>query len=1063
MRIGILGTLDVRDGIGRAVPVRGTRLRALLIRLALDPGRPVSADRLLDDLWDGDPPAGGGNALQAVVSRLRAAAGRDLVEHGPAGYRLAVDPAAVDAVVFDRAVAAARADPDPRRRVAALGAALDLWRGPALADVADADFAAAPVARLAETRLTAVEDRADAALTLGEGAGLVAELEPLVAANPLRERLRGLLMRALAAAGRPADALRVFEDGRELLADRLGADPSPELAAVHLALLRRESAPAREDEPEPGRRTNLPARFTTFVGREAETERVRKLVRDSRLVTLTGPGGAGKTRLSAEAAAGLLDDARDGVWFVPLASVSDGRDIPAAVLTALGVHEVVLRPENRPTRPALDRLAEYLAGQDAVLVLDNCEHLIDAVAAVVDRLLGAAPRVRVLATSREPLGITGEALCPVPSLPLPPAAATPADALAYASVRLFADRAAAVRPGFEVDAATAPDVVRICRALDGIPLAIELAAARLRSLTSAQVAERLDDRFRLLTAGSRTALPRHRTLRAVVDWSWDLLDDQERTVLRRLAVFAGGATPDAAAGICGGADARVADVVDVVAALVEKSLVMAEGDAEVRYRLLETVRVYAAERLAESGEERAVRDRHAAWYADFAERAEPELRRADQLAWADRLGAERDNCAAAMRHAVEIRDVPLAVRLVGSLAWFWFMRDLEREAGGWALEVEAIAGDTAPPGLAEPFAIMKFSARLVSEMVAETGPTASSLRTAIDQALRAIPPNPKHPALVLVRPLSCLFTADYDLCARRLDEIEDTADPWIGGAVHLARAFLALNDGRVEEAERRVAAGYAAFEALGDRFGMIVGQIGLMRGAVVRGDLAAAIGHGERAHDYAVQGVSPEQGAAVLVELGTLRARAGDEAAGRRDIDTGIARLERVGEFADAAGGHVALADLARRAGDLQRARDELRIAYEHVEHGLNRPDFGSISATVLSRLGALADLDGDPAAAAAWHRRAFGRLDEDTMISNQTVAVLVSGLALHAATGGDHERAAELLGAAHTLNGYEDRHNDDAALAAAAARAALGDDAFAAARERGRALPRETVRALRP
>ncbi|POM27879.1 putative HTH-type transcriptional regulator [Actinomadura rubteroloni] len=1052
MRIGILGTLDVRDETGRAVPVRGARLRALLIRLALDPGRPVSADRLLDDLWDGDPP--GGNALQAVVSRLRAAAGRDLVEHGPTGYRLALDPSAVDAVAFEHAVATARADPDPRRRAASLGAALDLWRGPALADVAGAAFAAPAITRLEEARLTAVEDRADADLALGAGAGLAAELEPLVAAHPLRERLRGLLMRALAAAGRPADALSVFADGRDVLADRLGTDPSPELTAVHLALLRREPAPA------PARRTNLPARFTTFVGRESETERVRKLVRESRLVTLTGPGGAGKTRLSAEAAAGLLDDTPDGVWFVPLASVSDGRDIPAAVLTALGVHESLLLSENRAPIPPLDRLAEVLTGRDAVLVLDNCEHLVDAVATVVDRVLGAAPAVRVLATSREPLGITGEALCPVPSLPLPPEDAGPADALAHASVRLFADRAAAVRPGFEVDAATAPDVVRICRALDGIPLAIELAAARLRSLTPAQVAERLDDRFRLLTAGSRTALPRHRTLRAVVDWSWDLLDDAERTVLRRLSVFAGGATPDAAGAVCGDGDAT--DLIDVVAALVEKSLVMADGDTEVRYRLLETVRVYAAERLADAGEERAVRDRHAAWVAAFAARAEPELRRAEQLRWADRLAAERDNCAAALRHCVDVRDVPCAVRLVGSLVWFWFMRDLEREAGGWALEVDAIAGDTAPPGLAEEFAIMKFSARLVSEMLDSEGPTPGSLRIALNDALRVVPPEPAHPGLVVVRALSCLFSGDYALCGERLAAIADHPDPWVQGAVRLGTAFLAANDGDIATAEVHAEAGHAIFAGLGDRVGMIIGRTALMRLALARGDLDTALRHGERAHAHAVTGVSPEQGASVLVETGKVRAYAGDIAGAERDLRLGIVQSERVGEFSEAANGYVGLSDIARRAGDLAAARVPLEHAFGLVEQRMFRPDFGSTAVSVLSRLATLAALEGDTEAADHWHARAFARLDGDIMIGNQGVAAVLCGLALHRAVRGDAVRAAELLGAAQALNGYRDAYNDDLLAAEDAARSALGDASYEAAHARGRALSREEIRALR-
>jgi DNA-binding SARP family transcriptional activator len=546
VRICILGPLEACDAAGRAVPIRGARLRQLLVRLAIDPGAAVAADRLAEDLWPDGQPADAGNALQALVSRLRGAAGRGIVEHGPGGYRLAVEPGAVDAVEFERLVTAGRAalaGGDPAGGAAQLRRALALWRGPALADARDAPFAAAAVARLEELRLAAAEDRIDADLALGRGAGLVPETEQLSAAHPLRERLRGQHMRALQAAGRQADALAVYHEVRRLLADQLGVDPSPALAAVYQDILHGTPAPATppptaSPAPAPAaglanhRYTNLPAQLTSFVGRDVELRQVAKLLSGARLVTLTGPGGAGKTRLSVEAAAGELEHAPDGVWFVPLAPVRDPLDIPQAVLAALGVPEPGhLRDSAEAGRvllvPPLDRLADVLAAQRLLLVLDNCEHMVGAVAELADRVLSGAPGVRVLATSREPLGITGETLCPVPPLPLPPADAGAAAAMEFPAVRLFADRAAAVRPGFTVDDATAEPVVRICRALDGVPLAIELAAARLRALTPGQVADRLGDRFRLLSVGSRTALPRHQTLRAIVDWSWELLDETE--------------------------------------------------------------------------------------------------------------------------------------------------------------------------------------------------------------------------------------------------------------------------------------------------------------------------------------------------------------------------------------------------------------------------------------------------------------------------------------------------------------------------------------------------------
>ncbi|HXP57782.1 MAG TPA: BTAD domain-containing putative transcriptional regulator, partial [Streptosporangiaceae bacterium] len=488
MRVGILGPLEARDAAGQPAPLAGPRLRALLIRLAVAGGHAVSVDRLAGDLWPDqrpeDRPADPANALQALVSRLRQAGGRDLVEYASGSYRLAIDPAEIDAMVFERLVSRGRAAlsaGDPAAAAPLLGQALALWRGPALADVADAPFASGPVARLEELRLAAAEDQTEARLTLGQGAELVPDVEELAAAHPLRERLRGQLMRALYAAGRQAEALAVYDQTRRLLADRLGVDPSPELSAVHLGILRADpkltpaAPPAAAVPADPGpvtarppgnghhRVSNLPAQLTSFVGREDELERVGKQLGDTRLVTLTGPGGAGKTRLALEAAVLKAPEMPDGAWFVPLAPVRDATDIPQTVLTALGVAEPVRITETGLVLPPppLDRLAEALTSQRLLLVLDNCEHVIDAVARLAARVLADAPGVRILATSREPLGVTGETLCPVPSLPLPPAGADATEATGYAAIRLFRDRAAAVRPGFTVDAETVGPVIGI--------------------------------------------------------------------------------------------------------------------------------------------------------------------------------------------------------------------------------------------------------------------------------------------------------------------------------------------------------------------------------------------------------------------------------------------------------------------------------------------------------------------------------------------------------------------------------------------------------------------------
>ena len=401
--------------------------------------------------------------------------------------------------------------------------ALALWRGAAMQDVGLQDSAAfdAAVTRLEGLRLTAMEDRFDAEISLGHGAELVTELTDLVAAHPVRERLVAALMRALVATGRDTEALLVYERTREALADELGVDPSPELSALHVALLRGELGRREEN-----RKTNLRAELTSFVGKDADVAAVRELIAEHRLTTLIGPGGSGKTRLATETARTLLGDLPDGAWLVELAAIGADGDVAQATLAALRLRDALLgeAPDAEPT----DRVIAALRERAMLLVLDNCEHVIESAATFAHRVLGECRRLRILATSREPLGITGEALWPVAPLVLPAEDADPGEIESAPAVRLLRDRAGAVRKDLATDADTLSTLARVCRALDGMPLAIELAAARLRTMSLDQLANRLDDRFRLLTGGSRTALPRHRTLRAVIDWSWELLTDAER-------------------------------------------------------------------------------------------------------------------------------------------------------------------------------------------------------------------------------------------------------------------------------------------------------------------------------------------------------------------------------------------------------------------------------------------------------------------------------------------------------------------------------------------------------
>ncbi|MFD3381161.1 MULTISPECIES: BTAD domain-containing putative transcriptional regulator [unclassified Streptomyces] len=710
VRYRILGTTQALRGDGTPVPVGGARLRALLTVLALRPGRTVPAAVLVDEVWGADPPADATGALQALVGRLRRALGADAIASAEGGYRLCAAADDIDLHRFERLAGEgvrALADGDPGKAAVVLDDALALWHGPALADLPDRT---AESSRWETRRLDARRARLTAALALGQAEQYLPDLTALSDAHPLDEPLQLLRLRALRDAGRTAEALAGYESVRQLLADRLGTDPGPELRSLYGELLRGEASEnghrptSYEQTSGPGAPSgtrdrglgNLRARLTSFVGRHTDLETIRGDLGSARLVTLLGPGGAGKTRLSQEAAESIAASVPDGVWLAELAPVDDPEAVPEAVLTAVGARETVLRGAGAEEMRAvtdrhddpLVRLTEHCANRRMLIVLDNCEHVVDAAARLVEQLLERCPGLTVLATSREPLGVPGELLRPVEPLPEP-----------YA-LKLLADRGAAARPGFGIE--DDPEAAaEICRRLDGLPLAIELAAARLRMLTPRQIADRLDDRFRLLTSGSRTVLPRQQTLRAVVDWSWDLLDEGERDVLRRLSVFAGGCDLAAAEAVCGPA------ALELLGSLVDKSLVVAApsplggADGEMRYRLLETVAEYAGQRLDESGERRAAERAHLTYYRELARTTDPELRGPGQRAAIELLQTEGENTRAALQHAVAEGDEQEALCLILSLAWYWQIRDLRMAARNWTREIMALGPDPfAPP--AEP-------------------------------------------------------------------------------------------------------------------------------------------------------------------------------------------------------------------------------------------------------------------------------------------------------------------------------------------------------------------------
>ncbi|WP_353942210.1 BTAD domain-containing putative transcriptional regulator [Streptomyces sp. HUAS MG91] len=725
MRYRLLGTTQALRDDGTAVPVGGARLRALLTVLALRPGRTVPVAALVDEVWGAEPPADAQGALQALVGRLRRVLGARAVASDEGGYRLAAVADDIDLFRFERLTAdGARglADGDPGKAVELLDQALALWHGPVLADLPDRIGEAA---RWDTRHLDARRTRLAARLALGRAEEALPELTALCDAHPLDEALQVLRLRALRDAGRAAEALVAYDGIRRTLADRLGADPGPELRALHSDLLDSTTSVALGDLPPgaagrarrrpgagqaspagPDRSTasaaapaqprppgNLRARLTSFVGRTTDIDVIREDLTRTRLLTLLGPGGAGKTRLSQEAAEGLAGTtAPDGVWLAELAPVSDPDSVPEALVSALGARETVLRGAGaeelrvageRQGDDPLVRLVEHCADRRMILVLDNCEHVIEAAAALTEHLLARCPGLTVLATSREPLGVPGEVLYPVEPLPQP-----------YA-LRLFGERGATVRPGFRVDESeeTLAAVTEICRRLDGLPLAIELAAARLRMLTPRQIADRLDDRFRLLTSGARTALPRQQTLRAVVDWSWDLLDATERAVLARLSVFSGGCDLTAAETVCG------PEALDTLSSLVDKSLVVAAPDdsGEMRYRLLETVAEYAGDRLDEAGDRTAAERAHLTYFRELARTTDPLLRGAGQRAAIARIERDYDNLRTALRRAAAARDEQEMLSLTLSLLWFWMIRDLRTDARTWTLEAAALGPDPFGP------------------------------------------------------------------------------------------------------------------------------------------------------------------------------------------------------------------------------------------------------------------------------------------------------------------------------------------------------------------------------
>ncbi|MFE1259123.1 BTAD domain-containing putative transcriptional regulator [Streptomyces albogriseolus] len=1087
VRYRILGTTQAVRPDGTVVPVGGARLRALLTVLALRAGRTVPVGLLVEEVWDGDPPTDATGAVQALVGRLRRALGADAVASADGGYRLTAAPDDVDLHRFERLAGEglrALGDGDPAKAATVLDDALALWRGgPALPGLPDRTAEAARV----ETRhLDVLRARHTAALALGEAERSLPELTALCDGHPLDEPLQALRLRALRDTGRTAEALAAYDEVRRLLADRLGSDPGAELRALHAGLLSPEPAgpPIRPGGGTPG---NLRARLTSFVGRETDIEAIRADLSAARLVTLLGPGGAGKTRLSQEAAETVRAAHPDGVWLAELAPVDDPDAVPEAVLTAVGARQTVLygagaegmrAVTDRHSAP-VDRLAEHCGPRRMLLILDNCEHVVEAAARLVETLLERCPGLTVLATSREPLGVRGESLRPVEPLPEPVA------------LRLLAERGAAARPGFRTD--DDPEAcAEICRRLDGLPLAIELAAARLRMLTPRQIAGRLDDRFRLLTSGSRTALPRQQTLRAVVDWSWELLDAGERDVLCRLSVFAGGCDLTAAEAVCGPA-------LEALGSLVDKSLVVAapSGDGGMRYRLLETVAEYAGERLDETGGRDDAERAHLTYYRELARTTEPLLRGPRQVEAVARLEREYENVRTALRHAVARRDEQEALCVTLSLVWYWQMRDLRIEARNWCREVMALAPDpfTEPVRPAAPLwqRCTEAPPPMTGEVLAEARRGVhlahlAQMDTELDDwqtpqaqhRLRLVSATYEPGLPQVCRPPGLLWTFAVMLTGDmvRLREVVDAAVrtcretpgyEWeLACNLQLRANFLANRSDWAGDARRDADEALEIHRRLGDTWGIAEAlsargeareRAGAYREAAT--DYTAAIEHAERLGARSHTAVLTARLGAALIEAGDtehgerLLREVIDSTRGRHVEALPAARLFLIG--------WLCVSGRTTEAREHVRAlREEFRLAHYVV-----------FDAFILGAEAGIEVAAGDDERALDIVREAMRQADDSLVVAMaphlRASYVVLAAAALAGLDGGRHARdAARCLGAAdswlpegHSAGLVE---RTTRAHAEARIREVLDETAFAAAYAEGDGLsPEETVALLDP
>lgn len=1014
IRIGLLGHWDVRV-LGRPLTaLRSCKGRWLLGVLVLQRGRAVERDWLASALWPESSASQALFNLRTSLCDLRRAMGPEgnrLLAPTPRTLALDLTSAWVDLLDFDQAIASGEA--------ASLEAAVALYRGPLL-DGCGEEWVLAERAAREEAYLDGLARLATHARTRRDHASAARYLRRVLAADPLRESALRALMETLAAAGEHAALVQAYRDFRLLLHQQLNTAPDPETAALFRQL--RTWTPAGTPFPRPdlARRTkapsptNLPHPVSSFVGRRRELEELPSYLAAARLVTLTGAGGVGKTRLAIQVAQEVAKAFPDGVWFVELAALTDATLLPQTVARALGTHE-------QPDRPLTDtwqrtvRLADFLRTRRSLLVLDNCEHLLDACARLTETLLQACPELRILATSRQSLGLLGEKTWCVPSLSLPAPGSrlesepgTESDLLQYDAVRLFVERGRAVDAAFRLCKQNVAAILEICRRLDGLPFALELAAARLKGLTAAQIARHLNDRFRLLTQASRTALARQQTLWATLEWSYELLTGSERRLLQRLSVFAGSFTLEAAEAV--GGEAAAFDILDRLTGLIDKSWLEKEaGGGEARYRLLETTREYARAKLAAADDAARVRRWHQDWYLQLAERAAFEFEAPDQGFWLKRLDAEHDDLRAALDWALE--NAPeRALRLAGALAPFWEGRGYLEEGRRRLAAVLERAGAwrRSPMGAAalDGAGVLAFRQGEYAEARALFEESLAIRRQLGDQRGTA-------------RSLGRLGRLAYDqgdgLAACCLLEEGLEINRQLGDRAGLPAALadlahVAYYQGKLDAAHALYDESLAVARELGDRAHIAKALVGLGRNAGRRGENTVA-------RSLCEEGLAIRQAlgdrcgiADTLATLGDLAVANGEYAAGRAHLEEALAIARELGDRPAAAGTLSLLGDLAWRLKGYDEAR-QFRLESLALWRTI-----GNRIAVIhsLGALGHLAREQGSFREARAMYQKSLllRRESEDT----NAITLSLEDFAELAAAEGQWPRMTRLLGAARAL-----------------------------------------------